>query len=549
MRYRTDYSAQSLSSEPDILFLDGWQLRYQAFAARADDPRPPVLLLGGAFQSFRSFTGEVSELLAEHPVILLDLPSQGGNLQLAAELSLEDLADLIAAFAEQLGLPPLMPIGLSYGSALAALFAARHPRRCARLLLAGITAFGRPGARLLLEEALARLDEGDQSAFAHGVLTGLINPLQLERTGVSPVFRKAMLRQLQRLTAAEIERYRQNSRRLLAFGGFERHPTCPTLVLAGEYDHFTQPWEHAVFAHACGNAEFALIHDADHLAQFERREACARLYGPFLRGEALPERAEGSTRIPRTRLLDLERRFEVRHRPAQGHARLEHPQFGVYAAELMELGYFGGRLHAELPESRPQRGWRLCCDGLADSGEGRLDFRGIAVMQRIASPRQPPDDPHSPADLPVTRVLAEIGIEVGQVGALGEAFKFGRQATPEGLDHRALEIVHQPLGDHHQRALAIEPGEQRGKAALAVLGEDIHSRHRVLRAQPTLLAEQRRLARGHRRQVGLQVAQLWIALPEASPTRREPAGHFHHLDHSLAFDGLGQARVDHEVSL
>ncbi|WP_410971045.1 alpha/beta fold hydrolase, partial [Salmonella sp. SAL04269] len=85
----------------------------------------------------------------------------------------------------------------------------------------------------------------------------------------------------------------------LAFGGFERHPTCPTLVLAGEYDHFTQPWEHAVFAHACGNAEFALIHDADHLAQFERREACARLYGPFLRGEALPERAEGSTRIPR----------------------------------------------------------------------------------------------------------------------------------------------------------------------------------------------------------------------------------------------------------
>ncbi len=261
MRYRTDYSAQSLSSEPDILFLDGWQLRYQAFAARADDPRPPVLLLGGAFQSFRSFTGEVSELLAEHPVILLDLPSQGGNLQLAAELSLEDLADLIAAFAEQLGLPPLMPIGLSYGSALAALFAARHPRRCARLLLAGITAFGRPGARLLLEEALARLDEGDQSAFAHGVLTGLINPLQLERTGVSPVFRKAMLRQLQRLTAAEIERYRQNSRRLLAFGGFERHPTCPTLVLAGEYDHFTQPWEHAVFAHACGNAEFALIHD------------------------------------------------------------------------------------------------------------------------------------------------------------------------------------------------------------------------------------------------------------------------------------------------
>lgn len=141
MRYRTDYSAQSLSSEPDILFLDGWQLRYQAFAARADDPCPPVLLLGGAFQSFRSFAGEVSELLAEHPVILLDLPSQGGNLQLAAELSLEDLADLIAAFAERLGLPPetRQPVSGYLWGALAVLTCPCHLPILAAVL-AGTTA-------------------------------------------------------------------------------------------------------------------------------------------------------------------------------------------------------------------------------------------------------------------------------------------------------------------------------------------------------------------------------------------------------------------------
>ena len=110
MRYRTDYSAQALTAAPAVLELDGWQLHYQAFSSREDDTRPPVLLLGGAFQSFRSFASEVSELLAGHPVILLDLPSQGGNLQLAPQLSLEDLADLIAAFAETLQLPPLMPI-------------------------------------------------------------------------------------------------------------------------------------------------------------------------------------------------------------------------------------------------------------------------------------------------------------------------------------------------------------------------------------------------------------------------------------------------------
>ncbi|MCY1517819.1 2-succinyl-6-hydroxy-2,4-cyclohexadiene-1-carboxylate synthase [compost metagenome] len=359
MRYRTDYSAAQLSATPEVLELGPWRLHYQAYASRGNDPRAPVLMLGGAFQSFRSFASEVSELLAEHPVILLDLPSQGGNLQLAAELGLEDLADLIAAFADQLQLPPLMPIGLSYGSALAALFAARHPRRCARLLLAGITTFGRPGARLLLEEGLALLAEGRTEAFAQGALTGLLNPLRLQETGVSPVFRKLLLRQMQRLPPTEVERYRQNSQRLLSFSGFTRHPSCPTLVLAGEYDHFTQPWEHAHFAAACADADCALIHDADHLAQFERREACARLYTPFLNGATLPQRSAGATRLAPSQLLQLEKRHEARLPPANRRARLRHDDGGECSVEIAELGFFGGLLLGDLPANMPVRGWRL----------------------------------------------------------------------------------------------------------------------------------------------------------------------------------------------
>ncbi len=364
MPYCTDYSPGRLNAAPEVLQLGPWRLHYQAYARHADDRRSPVLLLGGAFQSFRSFAVEVEELLAEHPVILLDLPSQGGNLQLAAGLSLEQLADLIAAFAEELRLPPLMPIGLSYGSALAALFAARHPERCARVLLAGITAFGRPGARLLLQEGLALLAEGRTEAFAHGALTGLLNPLRLAPTGVSPVFRKALLRQIQRLSPADAERYRQNSQRLLDFCGFSQHPSSPTLVLAGEHDHFTQPWEHAQFAAACANAQCALIHNADHLAQFEQRAACARLYNPFLRGDDLPLLSPGSQLLAPEQLLRLEKRHEPRCPPAQRQARLRHAAGGEWRVELCELGYFGGLLAADLPSELPARGWQLLIGGL-----------------------------------------------------------------------------------------------------------------------------------------------------------------------------------------
>ncbi len=359
MHYRTDYSPALLTSAPRVLQLGDWCLHYQAYASRSNDRRAPVLLLGGAFQSFRSFASEVAELLGEHPVILLDLPSQGGNLQLVPELSLEQLADLIAAFADELQLPPLLPIGLSYGSALAALFAARHPRHCARLLLAGITAFGRPGARLLLQEGLALLAEGDNQGFAHGALTGLLNPLRLQQTGVGAVFRKALLRQIQRLSPADVERYRQNSQRLLDFQGFRQHPACPTLVLAGEYDHFTQPWEHAQFAADCASASCALIHNADHLAQFEQRAACADLYSPFLRGEALPQRSPGSSLLARGQLRQLERRHEPRQAPSQRQARLRHAEGGEWTVEVRELGFFGGLLRGDLPQTLAPRGWQL----------------------------------------------------------------------------------------------------------------------------------------------------------------------------------------------
>jgi len=382
MRYRTDYSAALLASPPEVIEIGGWRLHYQAYSSRQHDARAPVLMLGGAFQSFRSFAAEVDELLREHPVILLDLPSQGGNLQLAPELGLEQLADLIAAFAEQLQLPPLMPIGLSYGSALAALFAARHPQRCARLLLAGITAFGRPGARRMLEEGLALLAEGRNGEFAQGALSGLLNPLQLQATGISPVFRKALLRQIQRLSPSEVERYRQNSQRLLAFGGFSQHPQCPTLVLAGEHDHFTQPWEHAQFAAACASADCVLVHRADHLAQFEQREACATLYRPFLEGRPLPLRSHGSTRLHSEQLLQLEKRCEPRLAPRQRQALLHHVDGQQWTVELSELGFFGGLLQGDLPRDLPTRGWQL---GLADLPSQSLlplrrDEKGLAFV-------------------------------------------------------------------------------------------------------------------------------------------------------------------------
>ncbi|WP_370867417.1 alpha/beta fold hydrolase [Atopomonas sediminilitoris] len=365
MHYQLDFNPQRLSEAPEQLLIGPWQVHYQAFARDAADQRAPVLLLGGAFQSFRSFASEIETLLDEHPVLLIDLPSQGCNEQQAPDLTLEDLADLLNASLAALDVTHVKAVGLSYGSALAALFAVRHPARCERLLLAGVTQFGRDGSRRLLEQALALLERGELEAFANGALAGLINHLALAQTDVSAGFRKALHRQILRMDDSAQQRYRQNSHRLLSFQGFSGYPQCPTLVFTGEYDHFTQPWENAAFAANCAQAEAYLIHKADHLAQFEQRDACLSLYGPFLHGLPVSAQAPHTSRINLASLDGLERRQEP-HITTALTAELSHPTLGVFNAQFAQINYFGGLLRAELPPCAATLDWTLRCPALGE---------------------------------------------------------------------------------------------------------------------------------------------------------------------------------------
>ncbi|MNP27441.1 hypothetical protein D3C76_1203520 [compost metagenome] len=69
------------------------------------------------------------------------------------------------------------------------------------------------------------------------------------------------------------------------------------------------------------------------------------------------------------------------------------------------------------------------------------------------------------------------------------------------------------------------------------------------RVQPALFVQQQALARGHGRQVRLQVAQLRIAGAETPATGRQPAGDLHHLAHTALLDGLVQLGIDKRMTL
>ncbi|ASP39992.1 alpha/beta hydrolase [Bacterioplanes sanyensis] len=310
------FSVAALRAAPQTLWIGQYKLEYQAFSQPQNRHQPAVIFLGGAFQSFGSFRHEVERVLSTHPVILLDLPSQGSNRQLAPELSLADYADLLHAFVQKQQLEQVILLGISYGSAMASIYASQHPQQVDKLLLSGITCFRRHSLITLLEDSLALLQQGEMDAFATTAVCNLINHSRLEQTEVSPTYRKLLYRQIARLDNNERARYAQNTQRLLDFTGFDQFPTVPTLVATGEFDNFTLPSENAAFASQCAQGQFAVIHNADHLAQFERREPACNLFHRFLCGESI-DGIDGTSLYSARQFASGNRRLQGRERPLE----------------------------------------------------------------------------------------------------------------------------------------------------------------------------------------------------------------------------------------
>jgi pimeloyl-ACP methyl ester carboxylesterase len=320
MQFST-FSPAELKAIPSVQMIDGYKVQFLAFASPGNMHKSPVMFLGGAFQSFTSFRNEVEQIITTHPVILADFPSQGSNDQLAPELNMEDFADLIAGFLNAQGVARVQLMGVSYGSAMATLFAAAYPNMIERLLISGITCFRRESLITLLEDSVGLLESGDMNAFATTAVCNLINHNRLEETAVGPTYRRLLFRQIARLDDNERQRYAQNTRRLLRFGGFKSFPTCETLIATGEYDNFTLPQENAAVARQCVNGTFAVIRNADHLAQFEQKESSMELVHRFMRGDDL--KGIDGIEIYDPQAYDHgNQRLQGRHRPLEQPYRL-----------------------------------------------------------------------------------------------------------------------------------------------------------------------------------------------------------------------------------
>jgi 3-oxoadipate enol-lactonase/4-carboxymuconolactone decarboxylase len=235
---------------------------------RAEGPAsaPPLLLGPSLGTSTALWDGVAPELAVSHRVIRWDLPGHGGSSPdlIGPGATVADLADLVLALADALGLERFAYAGVSLGGAVGLHLAVHHPGRVSSLaVLCSSAHFDTGNGAKAWEERAARVR-------AEGVEWLAANA---DSRWFTPGFTVPGLVEDQR--RADPDAYAACCEALAAYDLRAELPriAAPTLLLAGREDPATPPAHLREIADAVPGAALVELPGASHLAPAERPEA------------------------------------------------------------------------------------------------------------------------------------------------------------------------------------------------------------------------------------------------------------------------------------
>ncbi|MEV2233202.1 3-oxoadipate enol-lactonase [Streptomyces phaeochromogenes] len=270
---------------------------------RAEGPvTAPPLLLGPSLGTSTALWDKVApELSVTHRVVRWDLPGHGGSPAglIGPGATIADLAALVLALADSLGLDRFSYAGVSLGGAVGLHLAVHHPERIERLAVICSSAHfngSKPWeerAALVREEGLAGLAEGANSRW------------------FTPGFTVPELVEDHR--TADPDAYAACCDALAAFDIRDRLPEigAPTLLVAGREDPATPPAHLREIADAVPGAALIEIPGASHLAPAQCPEAVltalrAHFDGGAKRGMEVRRQVLGDTHVDRAQARQSE---------------------------------------------------------------------------------------------------------------------------------------------------------------------------------------------------------------------------------------------------
>lgn len=248
----------------------------------------PLLLVMGTSGSIPLWGEVISRLAARHRVIAYDNRGLGGSERGEGAISVASLAEDASALLEALEVPRAHVMGWSLGSAIAQELALAHPGQV---------------ATATMYATWARCD-----GFQRAVLAALRHPyvtrdMDVALTAAGIAFSPQLLDNpdLPAMLGALVPAFPSGDEQMqvtveqwdadLAHDTLDRLPqiTAPTLVIVGEQDLLTPPWQAKAVADAIPGARFELLEGpgSSHGAHLERPDDVVRLVDDFLAAHPL----------------------------------------------------------------------------------------------------------------------------------------------------------------------------------------------------------------------------------------------------------------------
>lgn len=254
-----------------------------SLAYRSAGEGPPLVLIMGTTGSMDLWGQSVSALATKHRVVTFDNRGMGGSGRGKGELSMALMAEDVAALMDALGIEQADVLGWSLGSCVAQELALAHPERIGALILFGtwdhvdgfqsamFTALGSPW----------RTGDMDRALEAVGLA---FSPEFLD----SPDFGAALgsmagaFPQTQDQVAVTVEQWEADMSHDTR--GRLEDIDMPTLVIVGEQDMLTPPWQSRKVADAIPGAQFHLFTGpgSSHALNLERPDEFAGVVLDFL---------------------------------------------------------------------------------------------------------------------------------------------------------------------------------------------------------------------------------------------------------------------------
>ncbi|SFV16491.1 bifunctional 4-carboxymuconolactone decarboxylase/3-oxoadipate enol-lactonase PcaCD [Pseudoduganella namucuonensis] len=253
-------------------------LHYSVREPRGGGARQTIVLSHALGCDLTMWDGLANLLSADCRVIAYDHRGHGSSDAPAGPYGIADLADDAARMLEELGIGPVVWIGLSMGGMVGQELALRHPSLVKALVIANSTSGYPDEARAQWRQRIVTVTEGGIEAIADAVMGRYFHE------GYRATSAATVARFRQRLTTTDREGYLGCCAAVGAMDTTARLGgiAAPTLVIAGELDQGTPLAMSQTMADAIPGAKLSVLADASHLSAIEQPTAFARAVRQFL---------------------------------------------------------------------------------------------------------------------------------------------------------------------------------------------------------------------------------------------------------------------------